>query len=224
MSGPDKTGGDFWSRRKAAVREAEAKDAAEAQTRAAAQQQVEAEEKSDEQILEELGLPDPDEMKKGDDFSAFLTATVPQSLRRRALRRLWAVNPMLANLDGLIEYGEDYTDKATVIENLQTTYQVGKGMMEHVMKLAETEEEETVRDGPENASLEEEPAPGSSPDEGESTGKETENDLLTASNLPLQTESGENVASDREETQALAGEAEDVEQVYPRRRMRFTCS
>ena len=43
-----------------------------------------------------------------------------------ALRRLWKVNPVLANVDGLVEYGEDFTDSATVVENLQTTYQVGK--------------------------------------------------------------------------------------------------
>ena len=225
MSGPEKTGGDFWSRRKAAVREAEAKETAEAQAEATTALQVETEEKTDEQILEELGLPDPDDMKEGDDFSAFLAAAVPQNLRRRALRRLWAVNPVLANLDGLIEYGEDYTDKATVIENLQTTYQVGKGMLEHVMKLAEAEKEaEAGESMEETAESDEDSDTGTSPDETESTGKETENGLLTGSNLPLQTESGENVASDIEETQAAAGEMEDAGQVIPRRRMRFTYS
>ena len=130
---------------------------------------------------------------------------------------------MLANLDGLIEYGEDYTDKATVIENLQTTYQVGKGMLEHVMKLAEAEKEaeaaESMEEMTESAG---DSDTGMSPDETESAGKETENGLLTGSNLPLQTESGENVASDIEETQAAAGEIEDAGQVIPRRRMRFT--
>ena len=225
MSGPEKTGGDFWSRRKAAVREAEAKETAEAQAEETAALQAEAEEKTDEQILEELGLPDPDEMKEGDDFSAFLAAAVPQNLRRRALRRLWAVNPVLANLDGLIEYGEDYTDKATVIENLQTTYQVGKGMLEHVMKLAEAEKQEEAGQSPaEGDGPAEDSASGNSSSDGEIAGEETENDLLTGSNLPLQSESGENVASDKEETQAAAGEMEDAGQVIPRRRMRFTYS
>ena len=46
---------------------------------------------------------------------------------------------MLANLDGLVDYGEDFTDSAPVIENLQTAYQVGKGMLKHVEALAEAE-------------------------------------------------------------------------------------
>lgn len=225
MSTGEKTGGDFWSRRKAAVREAEAKETGEAQAEAVAAGQAAIEEKTDEEILEQLGLPDPDSMKEGDDFSAFLAAAVPQRLRRRALRRLWAVNPALANLDGLIEYGEDYTDTATVIENLQTTYQVGKGMLEHVMKLAEAEKQEEDGQSPaEGNGPAEDSASGNSPSDGEIAGEETENDLLTGSNLPLQSESGENVASDKEETQAAAGEMEDAGQVIPRRRMRFTYS
>ena len=87
------------------------------------------EEKSDEEILEELGLPDPDELKEGDDFSGFMKGAVPTRLRNRALRKLWLTNPVLANLDEMVDYGEDFTDAATVIENLQTAYQVGKGWL-----------------------------------------------------------------------------------------------
>ena len=120
---------DFWSRRKAAV-------AAEAQaeTRAAEEARTEEirqaiEEKPDSEVLAELNLPDPDAMRQGDDFSAFMAKAVPERLRRRALRRLWTSNPVLANLDELLEYGEDYTDAATVIENMQTVYKLGKGML-----------------------------------------------------------------------------------------------
>jgi len=128
---------DFWERRKAAVR---AEEAAEQRARIAAGEageQVRLEKKSDEEILSELELPDPDSMVEGDDFSAFLKTTVPERLRVRALRRLWTTNPVLANLDGLLEYGEDFTDAATVLENLQTAYRVGEGMSRHVAALAE---------------------------------------------------------------------------------------
>ena len=37
----------------------------------------------------------------GDDFSGFMARNVPDHLRRRALRKLWVSNPVLANLDGL---------------------------------------------------------------------------------------------------------------------------
>ncbi|WP_170608249.1 DUF3306 domain-containing protein [Ruegeria arenilitoris] len=134
---------DFWSRRKAAVQaEAEAETAAvEAQELAARHSELE--EKSDQEILAEFNLPDPDALEPGDDVSGFMSKAVPDRLRQRALRRLWRLNPVLANVDGLVEYGEDYTDAACVIENLQTAYRVGKGMLAHIEALAVSEEEET---------------------------------------------------------------------------------
>lgn len=92
-----------------------------------------AEEKSEAEILEELGLPDPDTMKAGDDFSAFMKEAVPDRIRRRALRVLWGSNPVLANLDELVDYGEDFTDAATVVANLQTAWKVGKGFRDKVI-------------------------------------------------------------------------------------------
>lgn len=86
-------------------------------------------EKSEAEVLEELGLPDPDTLGPGDDFKAFMAKVVPDQIRRRALRRLWGTNPALANLDELLDYGEDYTDKATVVANLQSAYQAGRGYL-----------------------------------------------------------------------------------------------
>ncbi|MEP4194709.1 MAG: DUF3306 domain-containing protein [Aliishimia sp.] len=126
----------FWDRRKAAV-EAEAEDAAFAQRQEeAAAQEAALAEKSDDELLAELNLPDPDKLVSGDDVKAFMEKAVPERLRRRALRALWRTNPVLANLDSLVDYGEDYTDAALVIENMSTTYQVGKGMMAHIEKMA----------------------------------------------------------------------------------------
>lgn len=76
---------------------------------------------------EELGLPDLDSLGPGSDFKAFMAQDVPAQLRSLALRRLWRSNPVLANVDGLVDYGEDFTDAATVVKNMQTAYQVGKG-------------------------------------------------------------------------------------------------
>ena len=144
MTGPARPA-DFWSRRRAAVRaEAEAEQAVLRAEEAEARE-AESAERCDEEILAELGLPDPDTMEEGDDFAAFLKSTVPDHLRRKALRRLWRSNPVLANLDGLIDYGADFTDKAVVIPDLKTAYQVGRGMMRHVMALAEAEAEAEER-------------------------------------------------------------------------------
>ncbi|MEX0279208.1 MAG: DUF3306 domain-containing protein [Ruegeria sp.] len=127
---------DFWSRRKAAV-QAEAEAEAQAvDEQIIAQQRTELEEKTDAEILAEFDLPDPDTLEAGDDVSGFMAKAVPDRLRRRALRRLWRLNPVLANVDGLVDYGEDYTDAACVIENMQTAYQIGKGMLAHVEALA----------------------------------------------------------------------------------------
>ncbi|MEM1428954.1 MAG: DUF3306 domain-containing protein [Pseudomonadota bacterium] len=139
-SGPHRPD-DFWSRRKAAVaEEARAETQADAEARAA-EARAELEAKSDDEILETLGLEDPDAMEQGDDFSAFLKAEVPERLRRRALRRLWRTNPVLANLDALVDYGEDFTDAATVVEDLQTAYRVGKGMLAHIERQLKDAEE-----------------------------------------------------------------------------------
>ena len=103
---------------------------------------AEVDERSDDEILSDLGLPHPDDLKPGDDFSGFIAQAVPDRLRRVALRKLWRRNPVLANLDGLVEYGEDYTDAAMVVENMQTLYQVGKGMFVEPEEPVEPDEDE----------------------------------------------------------------------------------
>lgn len=75
----------------------------------------------------ELGLPSLDSLGPGSDFKAFMASTVPAQLRNLALRKLWRSNPVLANLDGLIDYGDDFTDAGTVVANMQTAYQAGRG-------------------------------------------------------------------------------------------------
>ena len=51
---------------------------------------------------------------------------------------IWKTNPVLANIDGLDEVCDDYTDAATVIENLQTIYEVGKGYAEQALDALES--------------------------------------------------------------------------------------
>ena len=132
-------GGDFWSRRRAQVAREEAQEA-EAVAEAAREKDMAAlEDLSDEDICAQLDLPNPDDLKPGQDIAAFMQKTVPERLRRRALRQLWRLNPVLANLDGLNDYDGDYTDAAMVKPGMKTAYQVGKGMLRHVQALAEVE-------------------------------------------------------------------------------------
>lgn len=133
--------GTLWSRRRAAVAAEEQAEKAALEARALAEEQARLEEKTDEEILAELDLPDPESLSAGDDFSRFMAKAVPDRIRRRALRVLWRSNPVLANVDSLVDYGEDFTDGANVIENMQTAYQVGKGMLKHVEEMARQAEE-----------------------------------------------------------------------------------
>ncbi|MBT8153175.1 DUF3306 domain-containing protein [Epibacterium ulvae] len=131
---------DVWARRKAAV-EAEAK--VESAAVAPPEQAVVDSDLSDAEILEQLELPDPETLGEGDDFKIFWSKAVPSRIRTRALRRLWRVNPILANVDGLVDYGEDFTDATLLVEGMETAYQVGKGMTVHVEELARQVEEAT---------------------------------------------------------------------------------
>jgi len=130
---------DFWSRRRAAVAAEDREHEAALETEKAKQTEAELEVMSDAEVLAEFDLPDPDTLENPEDIRAFLAKAPLQRLKMRALRRMWRLNPVLANLDGLLDYGEDFTDSAMVIENMQTAYQVGKGMLKHIEALAEAE-------------------------------------------------------------------------------------
>ena len=124
-----------WSRRKAAVvAEAVAEERA-AEDAAIAEQHESLAEKTEVEVLEELGLPDPDAMVQGDDFKAFLSKAVPAHLRKRALRTLWRSNPVLACVDGLNDYDDDYLAGSFGQGPISTTYQVGKGMLSHLLEV-----------------------------------------------------------------------------------------
>ena len=132
---------DFWARRKAKVEAETLAEQAAVEQLVLAEQNAVLEEKTDAELLEELDLPDPDTLVMGDDFSVFMSKAVPDRIRRRALRILWRSNPVLANVDMLVDYGEDFTDAAMAVENIQTAYQVGKGMLKHVQEMARQAEE-----------------------------------------------------------------------------------
>jgi hypothetical protein len=85
-------GQDFWARRRAGAA-AETRDEKSAADKKALQLEQSALENMDEaEMLEALDLPDPDTLTQGDDFSVFMAKTVPDQIRRRALRTLWRSN------------------------------------------------------------------------------------------------------------------------------------
>lgn len=102
------------------------------------------------------GLPDLESLGPGSDFRPFMQQGVPAELRRAALRKLWRSRPGLANLDGLVDYGEDFTDAARAVPALQTAYQVGRGFLKPDQPgkpdPAPTETADDAETGPENES------------------------------------------------------------------------
>jgi Protein of unknown function (DUF3306) len=77
-------------------------------------------------------LPDIESLNEASDFKPFMAKGVPEVLRRRALRKLWRLNPVFAHLDGLNDYDQDFRDAAMVLPNLKTIYKVGRGMLGEV--------------------------------------------------------------------------------------------
>lgn len=177
--------------------------------------ELEFEGKTDDEILEALKLPDPDTLKAGDNFKAFMNSAVPTRLRNRALRKLWVSNPVLANLDELLDYGEDFTDAATVVENLQTAYQVGRGFV-----IEEKEVEDALEDAEVVASDAESADPEAALEEAEQDEPQGEEDAPE----PEVTPPPEPIAEKPEPVLAKAEEPDleaDLMPPYPRR-MRFS--
>ncbi|MCB1520197.1 MAG: DUF3306 domain-containing protein [Hyphomicrobiaceae bacterium] len=64
------------------------------------------------------------------DYTQFMGRDVSHDARNKALRKLWLSNPVLANMDGLDDYCEDYTDAAMVpIGGVKTAYKLGRGFL-----------------------------------------------------------------------------------------------
>ncbi|MDG2489965.1 MAG: DUF3306 domain-containing protein [Alphaproteobacteria bacterium] len=101
---------------------------------------------TDAELLKKYDLPDPEAVTEESVLEQFLNGKgLPGRVRQMALRRLWRLNPLFGVVDDMVEYGEDYTDAATVIEGMQTAYTVGKGYAKEVVEPEEADalDEET---------------------------------------------------------------------------------
>jgi Protein of unknown function (DUF3306) len=84
-------------------------------------------------------LPPIDELTFESDYTGFLAKNVPEALRRQALRKLWQSDPVLANLDGLNDYCEDFNVVDLPISIAQTSYVPGKGYVDEIVEKVEKE-------------------------------------------------------------------------------------
>lgn len=80
-------------------------------------------------------LPDIESLDASSDYSAFMRPGVPEHLRSQALRKLWRADPSFSTIDGLLEYGEDYTIQSWPKGLIRTAYQIGRGFVTEIEKL-----------------------------------------------------------------------------------------
>ena len=101
----------------------------------------------DDQLLQKYGLTNPEEIEDEASLDAFMQNGLPDRLRQMALRRMWRLNPLFRFADEMVEYGENYTDAATVIDGMTTAYQVGKGYLQKAFDALDEEEGGAEGDG-----------------------------------------------------------------------------
>lgn len=149
---------------------------------------------SDEELCARYELPDPQACTEAEQLDGFFEGRIPDRLRQLAMRRMWRLNPLFRFADEMVEYGEDFTDAATVIPNMQTAYKVGKGYLDKI--LAEQKEAEELA-----AQAAQESAQESAEEVAEGGGEQGSADELAESAEPASEETG----SDGDESQAESG-------------------
>jgi hypothetical protein len=93
-------------------------------------------------------LPDIDSLDANSDFTTFMRPGVPEHLRTLALRKLWRSDPIFSKLDGLVEYGEDYSIPSWPKGTIKTAYQIGRGFVNELEQLGEGEAQSQTPEGP----------------------------------------------------------------------------
>lgn len=132
-NGPDEPFLQRWARRKAEaaapVADTAPPDVETASLENASPVPAQAGDEDEASSIDLSTLPDIDSLDETSDFSVFMQDGIPDALRTRALNRLWRLDPSFGHVDGLLEYGEDFTGTGLAAEAVNTIYKVGKGML-----------------------------------------------------------------------------------------------
>lgn len=99
-------------------------------TSSAAKDRSEEISKGDEHPAPDFTNFDFDSLDFSSDYRQFMRDGVPQDARNKALRQLWASNPVFSTPDGLDDCCGDFTDAAMVPKTaVVTAYRVGRGFL-----------------------------------------------------------------------------------------------
>jgi hypothetical protein len=124
-----------WSRRKAEARSPGTAPGDTAEPVPASLEPAAESEKAVPAPIDPNELPDIDSLEPSSDFTVFMRPGVPEHLRTLALRKLWRSDPIFSTLDGLVEYGEDYSIATWPKGAIKTAYQIGRGFVNELEKL-----------------------------------------------------------------------------------------
>ena len=202
-SDDDQEGGFLqrWSKRKAAIKNenpalADDESLDDQNQALAAEEKPEAsleaaeDDLTDEDLCVKYELTHPDQCDDPEQLDDFFNRPLPDRLKQLAMRRMWRLNPLFRFADEMVEYGENYTDAATVLPDMQSAYKVGKGYFDKLMaEKAEAEdavaEDAADEDNAEEAVNDEASNSANSEEMTQTEGKSnTEEDFATEENNP----------------------------------------
>jgi len=110
------------------------------------EEQLEAERTEAEINREAAEAVDLEKVEYGFDFSIFMKRGVPDLLRKKALQKFFNSNPVLANLDGLNDYDEDYNNPLHMV--YKSSWDVGRGFLTEAEKLLQQATGRLTQDEP----------------------------------------------------------------------------
>ena len=140
MSDKDENFAQRWSRLKQQAREEEKLTEAPPSDLPAKVDEPAAEEPKEEKPFDPASLPPVESLTKDSDYSQFMRPEVPEDLRQKALRRLWAADPVLSAPDALDMHTIDYNAVPTFPEGVKTLFRIGQGMFDEAEPKAADEE------------------------------------------------------------------------------------
>ena len=115
----------------------------------------------------ELTEEDVDKLGPGADYTVFMKKGVAPHVQRLALRKLWRSDPVFANLDGLVEYGDDFrAEAAASLGKVASLWQPGRGLLKGEEAAAE---DDAPAEAPEEVA---EATPAGEAEEGEQAASE----------------------------------------------------
>ena len=110
---------------------------------------------TDEDLCAKYELTHPDQCDDPEQLDDFFNRPLPDRLKQLAMRRMWRLNPLFRFADEMVEYGENYTDAATVLPDMQSAYKVGKGYFDKLMAEKADAEDAAAEDSAEEAANDE---------------------------------------------------------------------